>query len=54
MARIKIEIPEQFIFETQLKVRIGDINYGGHMGNDAVLTLAHQARIEFLEKSKLY
>ena len=25
-------------FTTQLEVRIGDINYGGHLGNDKVLS----------------
>jgi acyl-CoA thioester hydrolase len=31
------------------EVRIGDINYGGHMGNDKSLLLFHDARIAFLE-----
>jgi acyl-CoA thioesterase FadM len=30
------------------KVRVGDINYGGHMGNDKALLLFHDARIHFL------
>ena len=30
------------------KVRVGDINYGGHMGNDKALLLFHDARIYFL------
>ena len=47
MARIKLDLPEQFIFETSIKVRIGDINYGGHLGNDAVLSLMHEARFRF-------
>jgi acyl-CoA thioesterase FadM len=32
------------------EVRIGDINYGGHMGNDKALLLFHDARIRFLQK----
>ena len=48
MARIKIELPEKYIYSTKIEVRIGDINYGGHLANDAVLTLAHEARIRFL------
>ena len=32
------------------KVRVGDINYGGHMGNDKTLLLFHDARIHFLEE----
>lgn len=31
-------------------VRVGDINYGGHMGNDRALLLFHDARIHFLEE----
>lgn len=31
------------------EVRVGDINYGGHMGNDKALLLFHDARIRFLE-----
>jgi acyl-CoA thioester hydrolase len=32
------------------KIRVGDINYGGHMGNDKALLLFHDARMYFLEK----
>ena len=50
MARIKFDLPPRFHFSTELSIRIGDINYGGHLGNDAVLTLAHEARIRFLKQ----
>ena len=50
MARIKIELPEKFIFSTEIPLRISDINYGGHLGNDAVLSIAHEARIRFFNK----
>ncbi len=33
----------------RLEVRVGDINYGGHMGNDKALLAFHDARIGFLE-----
>jgi acyl-CoA thioester hydrolase len=33
----------------RLDVRVGDINYGGHMGNDKALLVFHDARIRFLE-----
>lgn len=33
----------------RLEVRVGDINYGGHMGNDKALLVFHDARIRFLE-----
>ncbi|MGH8398297.1 MAG: acyl-CoA thioesterase [Gammaproteobacteria bacterium] len=48
MSRIKIDLPEQFSFSTELDVRVGDLNYGNHLGNDAVLTLIHEARRRFL------
>lgn len=48
MARIKIELPEQFHFSTQIPVSIHDINYAGHLGNDALLSLLHEARLQYL------
>jgi acyl-CoA thioesterase FadM len=27
---------------------VDDVNYGGHLGNDSVLTLCHEARLRFL------
>lgn len=48
MARIKLDMPGQFPFSTEIPVRISDINYGGHLGNDAVLAIAHEARLRFL------
>lgn len=48
MARVKLELPDHFDFSTELTVRIGEVNYGGHLGNDAVLSLMHEARIQFL------
>lgn len=50
MARIKLSLPEKFSFSTQISVRITDINYGNHLGNDAVLGLLHEARMQYLNK----
>jgi len=50
MPRIKLELPQRFQFSTELTIRISDINYGGHLGNDAVLSLAHEARVRFLKQ----
>lgn len=47
MARIQLDIPDSFIYETVLPVRVSDINYGGHLGNDSVLTLMQEARVIF-------
>ena len=48
MARVEIALPERFAFTTEIPIRIGDLNYGGHLGNDAVLSIAHEARVRFL------
>ena len=49
MARIKLPLPKTFPFQTEIPIRIGDINYGGHLGNDSVLTIVHEARMRFLQ-----
>jgi acyl-CoA thioester hydrolase len=49
MPRIKIKLPEKFAFSTTIDIRITDINYGGHVGNDTVLSIIHEARIRFLK-----
>jgi acyl-CoA thioesterase FadM len=48
MARIKLQLPDDFPFRTELSVRVTDLNYGGHLGNDAVLGLLHEARVRCL------
>ncbi|HLW74705.1 MAG TPA: thioesterase family protein [Gammaproteobacteria bacterium] len=48
MGRIQIDLPERFTFSTELEVRVSDLNYGNHLGNDGVLTLLHEARRRYL------
>jgi acyl-CoA thioester hydrolase len=48
VARIKILMPNDFPLTVALPVRITDLNYGGHLGNDALLSLLHEARVQFL------
>jgi YbgC/YbaW family acyl-CoA thioester hydrolase len=48
MSRLKIEMPKQFPFVTVIPVRITDLNYGGHVGNDNILSIIHEARVQFL------
>ena len=50
MARIKINLPENFAFSTEIKIRVSDINYGGHLGNDALLSIIHEARLQYLRQ----
>ncbi len=50
MARTKIILPEKF-FDLSIKipVRITDINYGDHVGNDSLVAIIHEARVQFLQ-----
>jgi|SRR5579859_1446537 len=48
MGRVAIELPERFPYAVELEVRVGDLNYGNHLGNDAVLTLIHEARRRYI------
>jgi YbgC/YbaW family acyl-CoA thioester hydrolase len=48
MNRIKLTLPESFSFFVDLAIRITDLNYGGHVGNDRFLSLIHEARQQYL------
>jgi acyl-CoA thioester hydrolase len=50
MARIKIILPEHFIATLSVPVRITDINYGNHVGNDAFVAIIHEARMLWLQQ----
>lgn len=50
MARIRIELPDFFSFQCRIPVRITDINYGGHAGNDSILSIIHEARMQYLRE----
>lgn len=49
MARIRIEHPKAFKFSATIPIRITDLNYGGHVGNDTILSIIHEARAQFLK-----
>ncbi|HVO73927.1 MAG TPA: thioesterase family protein [Ignavibacteriaceae bacterium] len=49
MKRIKISLPGKFHFKTEIPIRITDINYGGHLGNDKILSLVQEARVRYLK-----
>ena len=49
MARVKLKFPdEKPLFTTTIPVRVGDLNYGNHVGNDSILSIIHEARMQFL------
>ena len=50
MGRIKLDLPSNFNYQTNIKVRISDINYGGHLGNDSILSIIHESRVRFLNE----
>ena len=50
MSRNKIEIPEKIIAVFHIPIRIADINYGNHVGNDAFVSIIHEARMQWLRK----
>lgn len=50
MPRIKLEIPENKIAVLSIAVRITDINYGNHVGNDAFVSIIHEARMQWLQQ----
>ncbi len=50
MARIKIDMPDNYLFSTTLDVRISDINYANHLSNDSVLSFVHESRVRFLRQ----
>lgn len=57
MPRIKINLPSEFLYSCEIPIRITDLNYGNHVGNDALLGLIQEARVQFIahfgQKSEL-
>jgi acyl-CoA thioester hydrolase len=49
MARIKLAMPDVYSFSTRIPIRITDLNYGGHVGNDIILSIIHESRVQFLQ-----
>ena len=50
MARIKIELPTKSIASFNIPVRITDINYGNHVGNNSIVEIIHESRVQFLQQ----
>lgn len=49
MRRVKIVFPSyNSLYIAKIHVRIGDVNYGNHVGNDAILSIIHEARMQML------
>ncbi len=48
MPRVQLNPLADYFFKAEIYVRTTDLNYGGHLGNDRVLALIHEARVAFL------
>lgn len=48
MSRFIPDFPGAFVFSANITIRITDINYGGHVGNDTILSIIHDARVQYL------
>lgn len=48
MPRVRLKPLDHYPFSTKIIVRVTDLNYGGHLGNDSLLSLVHEARVAFL------
>ncbi len=49
MARLKIELPQKILTSVSIPVRITDINYGNHVGNNSIVEIIHEARVQYLK-----
>jgi acyl-CoA thioester hydrolase len=47
VVRLQLVLPDALPFATEIDVRVTDMNYGGHLGNDSMLSLIHEARFRF-------
>ena len=50
MTNIRRHLPETYLFTTHLPVRVTDLNYGNHLGNDAFVACRHEARARWLHQ----
>ena len=48
MSRVKITMPEQFLFSLQRSVGISDLNYARHLDSVSMVQIIHEARLQFL------
>lgn len=48
MPRLRLQPLPAYPFTHEIVVRTTDLNYGGHLGNDRLLALVHEARVAFL------
>lgn len=49
MPRIQFQLPERFVFATEIQIYISHVNQGGHLDNAQLLTLVSEARVRFFK-----
>lgn len=45
MPRIKLAMNKEYPFTCDIQVRVGDLNYGAHVGNSEMVGILHDARV---------
>ena len=48
MPRIKVSVPDHFLFSMERSVGISDVNYAKHLDSVAMVKILHEARLQFL------
>jgi len=48
MSRVKILMPDHYLFSTRHRVGISDLNYARHLNSVAMVHILHEARLQFL------
>ena len=48
MPRLKLIALEDYPYQHHFQVRVTDLNYGKHLGNDALVGLIHSCRVKLL------
>ncbi|MEX1197483.1 MAG: thioesterase family protein [Pseudohongiellaceae bacterium] len=48
MARVKLNMPETFLFRMEYPVRFSDLDYARHLNSVAMVHVLHEARLQFL------
>ena len=51
MPKINLQELDRYLYSVEIPVRITDINYGGHLGNDSMASIIHEARFRFVQQS---
>jgi acyl-CoA thioesterase FadM len=51
VTRLQLHLPQTLLATISIPVRITDINYGNHVGNNSIVEIIHEARVQFLQQN---